>query len=82
MMSSGDLPLRCSVTMLLVIKTVQRLPRRAGASERNAASAMLVTGIPSVRANVSRNDPQPDEHASLTTTSVITPWSSHMAFIS
>ena len=82
MMSSGDLPFRCSVTMELVMKTVQRLPRWAGASERKAASAIFSTGMPREPAKVSRNEPQPEEQASFTTTLVMMPWSSQMAFMS
>ena len=73
MMSSGDFPLRCSVTMLLFMNTVQRLPSSAGRAERNAASAMPSTGMRSVEAKFSKNEPQPDEQASFTTMSVMTP---------
>ena len=72
MMSSGDFPLRCSVTMLLFMNTVQRLPSSAGRAERNAASAMPSTGMRSVEAKFSKNEPQPDEQASFTTMSVMT----------
>ena len=82
MMSSGFLPFRCSVTMLLFMKTVQRLPRTAGSSERKAAEAISVTGIFKVEAKFSRKEPQPEEHASFTRMFVMIPWSSQMAFMS
>ena len=37
MISSGFFPFLCSVTMLLFMKTVQRLPRTAGFFEEKAA---------------------------------------------
>ena len=40
MMSSGVRPFFCSLTMELFMNTVQRLPKCAGCSLRNAAFAM------------------------------------------
>ena len=82
MMSSGPLPRRCSLTTLLFMNTVQRLPSDAGSFDRNAARAIPSTGMCRFAANPSRNDPQPAEHASLTTISVSTPPESQMAFMS
>ena len=82
MMSSGFLPFLCSVTILLFMKTVQRLPRTAGASDRKAAEAISVTGIFKVEAKFSRKEPHPEEHASFTRMFVMIPWSSQIAFIS
>ena len=82
MISSGFFPFLCSVTMLLFMKTVQRLPRTAGFFEEKAASAISVTGIFNVEAKFSRKEPQPEEHASLTRMFVMMPWSSQMAFMS
>ena len=82
MMSSGSFPFLCSVTILLVIKTVQRLPSAAGCCEENAFSAISRAGICREDAKFSKNDPQPDEQASFTTIFVITPLSSQIAFIS
>ena len=45
MMSWGCLPLLWAVTMLLFMKTVQRLPRAAGLSEAKADSAICSTGM-------------------------------------
>ena len=80
--SSGWLPLRCSVIIELFMKTVQRLPSFAGASERKAAVAISSVFIFSVCAKFSRKDPQPEEQASFTTMFVMMPFSSQMAFIS
>ena len=82
MMSAGVLPSRCSEMTLEVMKTVQRLPSAAGSADENAVAAMSSTGMPSERAKFSRNDPQPLEQASLTITSVMTPRSTHIAFMS
>ena len=82
MMSPGSLPLRCSVTMLLFIKTVHRLPRLAGSLESKAARAIWSTGDVEGGGEVLRKDPQPEEQASLTTMLVMTPWESQMAFMS
>ena len=82
MMSAGVLPARCSVTMLEFMKTVQRLPSMAGDFDENAASAMSLVCIPRLPAKFSKKEPQPDEHASLTTMSVTTPLSTQMAFMS
>ena len=82
MMSSGFLPFLCSVTMLLFMKTVQRLPSVAGSFARKAAEAISVTGIFKVAAKFSRKEPQPEEHASLTRMFVMIPWSSQIAFMS
>ena len=82
MISFGFLPFFCSVTMLLFMNTVQRLPRSAGAFDSKAALAMLLVGMLNVDAKLSRNDPQPEEHASFTTTLVITPLSIQIAFMS
>ena len=82
MMSAGVLPSRCSEITLLVMNTVQRLPSAAGLVDEKAVDAMSLTGILSERAKFSRNEPQPDEHASLTMTSVMTPRSTHIAFMS
>ena len=72
----------CSVTILLFMKTVQRLPRTAGSSDRKAAEAISVTGIFKVEAKFSRKEPHPEEHASFTRMFVMIPWSSQIAFIS
>ena len=82
MMSAGLFPARCSETMLLFMNTVQRLPSTAGLSESNAVRAISRTGMPSVDAKPSRNDPQPELHASFTTMSVMMPLFSQMAFMS
>ena len=68
--------------MLLFMNTVQRLPNKAGLSEEKAFRAMSSTGIFKDAAKFSKNEPQPEEQASLTTILVITPWSSQMAFMS
>ena len=81
-MSPGSLPLRCSVTMLLFIKTVHRLPRWAGFWASKAAWAIWSTGICREAAKFSRKEPQPEEQASLTTMLVMTPFESQMAFMS
>ena len=80
--SCGSLPLRCSWMMVEFMKTVQRLPRRAGALDWKAASAISVTGISSVAAKFSRKEPQPEEQASLSIICVMTPSLIQMAFIS
>ena len=80
--SADCLPFRCSVTMLLFMKTVQRLPREAGCLDEKAASAISSTGICKDEAKFSRKEPQPEEQASLTTILVIMPLSIQMAFIS
>ena len=82
MMSSALRPLRCSVMMLLFIKTVQRLPSTAGCWEAKAASSMPLVGMPREEAKFSKKEPQPEEQASLTRMLVIMPLSSHMAFMS
>ena len=69
--SADCLPFRCSVTMLLFMKTVQRLPREAGCLDEKAASAISSTGICKDEAKFSRKEPQPEEQASLTTILVI-----------
>ena len=48
------------------MKTVQRLPRSTGACEANPTFAKLRTSVPIVEAKVCKNEPQPDEQASLT----------------
>ena len=80
--SSGCFPFLCSVTMLLFIKTVHRLPKTAGFLELKAASAIFGAGILSEEAKFSRKEPQPEEQASFTTMFVIIPLSSHIAFMS
>ena len=82
MMSSGVLPFFCSVTTLEFMNTVQRLPSTAGFCARNAAEAISRTSIPNDFAKLPKNDPHPDEHASLTRMSVTTPSSTQMAFMS
>ena len=82
MISPGRRPFLCSVTMLLFMNTVQRLPSLAGCFAPKAASAIFSTGMPRVEAKFSRKEPQPDEQASFTTMLVITPLSSQMAFMS
>ena len=82
MISSGFLPVRWAVTMLLFINTVQRLPRAAGFLEAKAAFSISCTGICSEAAKFSRKEPQPEEQASFTTILVMTPLSIHMAFMS
>ena len=82
MMSPGSLPLRCSVTMLLFIKTVHRLPSWAGFWASKAAWAIWSTGICREAAKFSKKEPQPEEQASLTTMLVMTPLESQMAFMS
>ena len=80
--SSGVRPFFCSVIIVLFINTVQRLPKSAGCCERNAASAMRSTGMPSAAAKPSKNEPQPDEQASFSVILVTTPPSIHIAFMS
>ena len=80
--SSGRLPLRCSLMMVLFMNTVHRLPSSAGAWERKAASATRSTGSPRVEAKFSRKDPHPEEQASLSMMLVTTPSFSQMAFMS
>ena len=80
--SSVVQPFFCSVIILLFINTVQRLPRFAGRSARNAASAISFTGICKVSANFSKKEPHPDEHASLSIILVTTPSATQIAFIS
>ena len=48
------------------MNTVQRVPRSTGLVEAMAARAKARTSVPIVWAKVCRNDPHPDEHASLT----------------
>ena len=82
MRSSGFLPMRCSLMMVLFMNTVQRLPSRAGERERKASWATSSTGRPSVEAKFSRKDPHPEEQASLSMMLVTTPSLSQMAFMS
>ena len=81
-MSPGSFPLRCSVIILLFIKTVHRLPSWAGFSESKAVRAIFPTGIWREEAKFSRKEPHPEEQASFSTILVIIPLSSQMAFIS
>ena len=74
--------MRCSVMMLLFIKTVHRLPSTAGCREAKAAVSISRVGMPREEAKFSRKDPQPEEQASLTRMLVMMPLSSHMAFMS
>ena len=46
------------------MKTVQRLPKSAGASANKPSFANSALVSPNVSAKVCRNEPQPDEHAS------------------
>ncbi len=46
------------------MNTVQRLPRSTGDLPKRPRDANSSTVYPMERANVSRNDPQPEEHAS------------------
>ena len=71
--SSGSFPFRCSVIILLFINTVQRLPRAAGCSDENAAEAISCMGICRFAAKFPRNEPHPEEQASLTRMLVIMP---------
>ena len=82
MMSGDCFPFRCSVTMLLFMNTVQRLPRTAGFSAAKASFAMFSTGMCKDAAKFSRKEPQPEEQASFTTMLVMMPLSSQMAFMS
>ena len=50
----------------LFMNTVQRDPRSTGRSDCIAARANERTSVPMVSANVWRNEPQPELHASLT----------------
>ena len=82
MMSPGSFPFRCSVTILLFINTVHRLPSFAGLLESKAVFAISSTGILSEAAKFSRKDPQPEEQASFTTMLVMIPSFRQIAFIS
>ena len=82
MMSSGFLPFLCSLTILLFMKTVQRLPRTAGASDRKAAEAISVTGIFKVEAKFSRKEPHPGGTCLVYKNVRDDPVVSQMAFIS
>ena len=82
MISSGFLPFRCSVIILLFINTVQRLPKTAGFLDANAFFAISFVGICKEDAKFSRNEPHPEEHASFNKIFVITPSSNQIAFIS
>ena len=68
--------------MLEFMNTVQRLPSWAGKSARNAAAAISGASMRRDDAKFSRNDPHPDEQASLTVMLDTTPRSSQMAFMS
>lgn len=57
MMSLGLLPFFCSVTMMLFMNTVQRLPRSAGAFDSKAALAMLLVGMFNVDAKALEERP-------------------------
>ena len=81
-MSWGSFPFLCSVTMELVIKTVQRLPKTAGLFDSKAAAAMSCTFMPSVSAKFCKKLPQPEEQASFTRMLVMIPPLSQMAFMS
>ena len=80
--SSGFLPSLCSLIIVLFINTVHLLPKCAGLTELNALLAISLTSMFRLDAKFSRNDPQPDEQASLSIILVITPSLSHIAFIS
>ena len=82
MISSGVFPFLCSVITLLFMNTVHRLPRTAGSSDAKTALAIPRAGMFRDAAKFSRNEPHPEEHASLTTIFVMTPWSTQIAFIS
>ena len=64
------------------MNTVQRLPSTAGFFDANAVSPIFSVGICKEAAKFSRNDPHPDEQASLSRMFVMTPCSSQIAFMS
>ena len=73
-MSPTLAPSFCACLTELFMKTVQRDPRSTGRlrPERDAA-ANDRTSVPIVSAKVCRNEPQPDEQASLTEMESTTP---------
>jgi hypothetical protein len=72
-MSPTLAPSRCACLTELFMNTVQRVPRSTGESDSTAVPANAWTSVPIEAANVCRNEPQPDEHASLTAIESTTP---------
>ena len=64
------------------MNTVQRVPRSQGCAARQAIAAKSCTVTPSDLANVSMNEPQPEEQASFISMRLTTPPSTNMAFMS
>ena len=72
-MSSIEAPSFCACLTEEFMNTVQREPRSTGCVELSAACVNSSIVSPMDCAKVCRNEPQPDEHASLTAIESITP---------
>ena len=81
-MSPTVAPSFCACLTRLFMKTVQRLPRSTGALDATAALANSWTVRPIESAKLSMNEPQPDEHASLSMMCSITPLRTRRHFMS
>ena len=65
LMSPIEAPSFCACLTFEFMKTVQRVPRSTGAWEKSASLANVFASMLTDFAYVSMNEPQPDEHASL-----------------
>ena len=72
-MSLTVAPSRKACLTFEFMNTVQRVPRSHGAAARQASEAKSPTEKPRVLANVSMNEPQPEEQASFISMRSITP---------
>ena len=81
-MSSMLAPSFCACLTLEFMNTVHREPKSTGCSEASAACVNSSMVSPIDRAKVCRNDPQPEEQASLTAIESITPLSTARYFMS
>ena len=64
-MSARLAPSFCACLTLEFIKTVHRLPRSTGARANSPSLAKSATGSPIQQAKVSRKEPHPEQHASM-----------------
>ena len=80
--SPTEAPSRSTCLTLEFMNTVHRVPRSQGLSAKQASRANSETSCPNVREKVSIKEPQPDEHASLSSMRVSMPLSTNIAFIS
>ena len=81
-MSSNVAPSRSTCLTFEFMNTVHLVPRSQGDCERHAALAKSSAEYPRDMANVSMNDPQPEEQASFISILSITPLWTKMAFMS